>query len=453
MPFEMEEVVETISMVHLHHFDIRTVTMGISLRDCISSDIRETERKVKKKIGSYAKNLVSTVDEISKEFSIPVANKRIAISPASLLLDSLPPGSALRLAVALDEVAEEVGVDYIAGFSALVEKGMSKGERALIESLPEVLSKTKRLCSSMNIASTATGINMDVVQSLGPVIKEIAGKTEKQGGVGCAKFVVFCNAVQDNPFVAGAFHGVTEGEACISVGISGPGVVRRVIELHPSVSFDDLSNLIRKVAFKITRVGQLILDEASQRLSLPAGIIDLSLAPTPAEGDSVAEVLEAMGLEHCGCHGTTAALALLNESVKRGGLMAGTHIGGLSGAFIPVSEDRGMIRAVQAGALSLEKLEAMTCVCSVGLDMVCVPGDTPPEVISAIIADEMAIGMVNNKTTAVRIIPIPGTKPGDTYDFGGLLGEGIVQATRQASPLGFIRRGGRLPAPIISLTN
>jgi len=453
MPFEIEEVVETLSMVALHHFDIRTVTMGISLRDCISSDVAETERKVRRKVTTTARDLVATVNAISEEFAIPVANKRIAVTPCALVLDPLPPGSGIRLAKALDEAAASVGVDYIAGFSALVEQGMTKGDREVLESLPEVLSSTKRLCSSMNVATTKAGINMDAVQALGPTIKRVAELTAKQGGIGCAKFVVFCNAVQDNPFVAGAFHGSAVGETCLSVGISGPGVVRRVIELHPSASFDELSNLIRKVAFKITRVGQLVLDEASRRLSLPAGIIDLSLAPTPAQHDSVAEVLEAMGLERCGCHGTTAALALLNESVKRGGLMAGTHIGGLSGAFIPVSEDRGMIRAVQDGALSLDKLEAMTCVCSVGLDMVCVPGDTPPEIISAIIADEMAIGMVNNKTTAVRIIPIPGAGPGDTYDFGGLLGEGIVQGTSRYSPAGFIRRGGRLPAPIRALTN
>jgi len=453
MPFEIEEVIETLSMVALHHFDIRTVTIGISLRDCISSDVAETERKLTRKILSTAGRLVPVVNEISEEFGIPVANKRISVTPASMLLDPLPPGSALRIGKALDNVAKEVGVDFLGGFSALVEKGMTKGDKELFEHLPQVLASTDRLCSSINIGSTAAGINMDAVADLGKLIKKTAALTSATGGSGCAKFVAFCNAVQDNPFMAGAFHGISEGDSCVSVGISGPGVVRKVIELHPHVSIDELSNLIRKVTFKITRVGQLILDEAAKRLGLPPGIIDLSLAPTPAEGDSVADILEGMGVEKVGCHGTTCALALLNESVKRGGLMAGTHIGGLSGAFIPVSEDQGMIAAVKAGALSLDKLEAMTCVCSVGLDMVCVPGDTPADTISGIIADEAAIGMVNNKTTAVRIIPVPGKGPGDTQDFGGLLGIGIVQPVSKYSSTGLISRGGHLPAPVRSLTN
>jgi hypothetical protein len=334
-----------------------------------------------------------------------------------------------------------------------LEEGFTQGDRYLIESLPEVLASTDRLCSSINIGSTKAGINMDAVRELGGTIKRMAELTSSTGGSGCTKFVAFCNAVQDNPFMAGAFHGISEGDSCVSVGISGPGVVRKIVELHPHVSIDELSNLIKKATFKITRVGQLVLDEASSRLNLPPGIIDLSLAPTPVEGDSVAGILEAMGVEKVGCHGTTCALALLNESVKRGGLMAGTHVGGLSGAFIPVSEDQGMIRAVQAGALSLEKLEAMTCVCSVGLDMVCVPGDTPADTISGIIADEAAIGMINNKTTAVRIIPIPGAKAGDLHDFGGLLGQGIVQATSKFSSSGLVRRGGQMPAPVRSLTN
>ncbi len=453
MPLDIREVVETLSMVSIDLFDIRTVTMGISLRDCFDSDVAAAERKIVRKLRSRAGRLVETVDAVSRQYDIPVANKRIAITPLSLFLDALPAGSAVRLARAVDRCAVELGVDFVGGATALVHKAAGVGDRRLMEAYPEIMTATSRLCGSVNVGSTLSGINMDAVFDLGRIIKRIADATASSGGSGCARFVVFCNAREDNPFMAGAFHGVGEADCCISVGVSGPGVVRRAVELVPHASFDELAEVIKRIAFKITRVGQLMQDEVSKRLGVPRGIVDISLAPTPAEGDSVAAVLEAMGLEVCGTHGTTAALAFLNEAVKRGGLMAATHVGGLSGAFIPVSEDAGMISAALSGVLTLDKLEAMTCVCSVGLDMVCVPGDTPAETISGIIADECAIGLINDKTTAVRIIPVPGAKPGDKVPFGGLLGDGVVQEVHPQSCARFVSRGGRFPAPVRALTN
>ncbi len=448
------EIMETIKMISEEHLDIRTVTMGISLLSCTDSDAKKVCDNVYEKITRQAEKLVETAENIETEYGIPIINKRISVTPASMLLGaSENPDDFVMLAKALDRAAKTTGVNFIGGYSALVHKGMSIGDKALIASIPEALSVTERVCSSVNVGTTRAGINMDAVAQMGKIIKETAEKTKAQDGFGCAKLVVFCNAVEDNPFMAGAFCGVGEPDAVINVGVSGPGVVKCALEQVKGADFGVVAETIKKTAFKITRMGQLVAQEASRRLGVPFGIVDLSLAPTPAVGDSVAYILEEMGLEKCGTHGTTAALALLNDAVKKGGVMASSYVGGLSGAFIPVSEDAGMIEAAKLGALSLDKLEAMTCVCSVGLDMICVPGDTTAETISAIIADEAAIGMVNNKTTAVRIIPAPGKKVGDTVEFGGLLGTGPVMPVNGNSSAEFIHRGGRIPAPIHSLKN
>ncbi len=451
--FDLDDALEYLEWVHVDHFDVRTVTLGISVRDCASSSVAETERKLVKKIATRARRLRATVREVSEEYGVPIANCRIALSPLSLLCESLPKGSAVRIAKAVDQVAAEVDVDYVGGFTAIVPKGATDAERAFLEALPEALAATSRLCASVNAASTECGINMDVVRDLGGTVKEIARLTASTKGSGCCRLVVFANAPYDNPFIAGAFHGEGEGESAISVGVSGPGVVRHAIERHPSVPLDELADVIKRMAFKICRVAELVLGEVATRMALPRGIVDLSLAPTPAKGDSIANVLEAMGIERCGGHGTTAALMMLNEAVKRGGAMATRHAGGLSGAFIPVSEDMGMVRAAQEGYLTLGKLEAMTAVCSVGLDMVAVPGDTPAEVLSALMADELAIGVINNKTTAVRVLPVPGAKVGDLVDYGGLLGVAPVMAVAPGSPLQFVKRGGRIPAPLRALSN
>jgi len=453
MDFQLEEVVETLSMVAIEHFDVRTVTLGVSLRDCVDSDARTVIRKVLRKIGPLAKNLVQAVNEVSTELGVPVANRRIAITPISLVLEPCPASTYRELASALDQLLGELGVDFLGGYTALVHKGATRGDKAFLNSLPDVLASTKRICSSVNLASTRTGINMDAVAQMGETICETARLTASSGGFGAAKLVVFANAPEDNPFMAGAFYGVGESETSLSVGISGPGVVNHVVQQNPDLSIDELAELIKRTAFKITRVGELVLREVSARTGIPRGIVDLSLAPTPVKGDSVAGIIENMGLESFGGPGSTAALALLNEAVKRGGVMAATHVGGLSGAFIPVAEDSGIAQAVKAGSLNLEKLEAMTSVCSVGLDMVVIPGDTPPETISAIIADEAAIGVINNKTTAVRIIPVPGGKPGETVHFGGLFGSSPILPVSRFSPKRFIRRGGRFPAPLRGLTN
>ncbi|MBQ2696955.1 MAG: PFL family protein [Clostridia bacterium] len=448
------EIMETIKMISEEHLDIRTVTMGISLLSCTDSCAEKVCENVYEKITRQAEKLVETAENIETEYGIPIINKRISVTPVSMLLGaSENPEDFVRLAKTLDRAAKTTGVNFIGGYSALVHKGMSIGDRALIASIPEALSVTERVCSSVNVGTTRAGINMDAVAQMGRIIKETAEKTKAQDGFGCAKLVVFCNAVEDNPFMAGAFCGVGEPDAVINVGVSGPGVVKCALEEVKGADFGVVAETIKKTAFKITRMGQLVAQEASRRLGVPFGIVDLSLAPTPAVGDSVAYILEEMGLEKCGTHGTTAALALLNDAVKKGGVMASSYVGGLSGAFIPVSEDAGMIDAARVGALSLDKLEAMTCVCSVGLDMICVPGDTTAETISAIIADEAAIGMVNNKTTAVRIIPAPGKKVGDTVEFGGLLGTGPVMPVNKNSSQDFIHRGGRIPAPIHSLKN
>lgn len=453
MSFELQEILETLSMVSVQHFDVRTVTIGLSLLDCMDSSPQVVERKVVQKILRTAKNLVPTVDAISRQYGIPVANKRLAVTPMALVLNPLPPQSYLPIAKAIDKVVGDLGIDFVGGYSALIPKGATMSDVRLIQSLPEVLANTERFCSSVAIGSTTAGINMDGVLMVAQAIKAMAEATAHKGGLACAKFVCFCNAVEDNPFMAGAFHGTGEADAVVSVGISGPGVVLSAVQQHPDASIDELADVVKRTAFKITRVGQLVLDEASKRLGIPPGIIDLSLAPTPVPGDSVANILEAFGLERIGAPGTTACLALLNEAVKRGGVMASTHVGGLSGAFIPVSEDAGMIRAVQEGALTLEKLEAMTCVCSVGLDMIAVPGSTTVETIAGIIADEAALGMVNNKTTAVRIIPVPGKGVGEMVEFGGLLGSGPIMAVNGFSGARFARRGGRIPAPLRALTN
>ncbi|HOJ77485.1 MAG TPA: PFL family protein [Bacillota bacterium] len=454
MPYTPQEILETIQMVENYHFDIRTVTMGINILDCAAADIKSVANKASAKILRLAENLMNTVYLMEKTFGIPIINKRIAVTPISLLAQATDADSYLELAFMLDQVAAKLGIDFIGGYSALVHKGATVGETKLIESLPQALAQTKKVCASVNLATTKSGINMDAVMKMAEIIKAAAELSKEQDGLACAKLVVFANAPEDNPFMAGAFHGVGEPEATINIGISGPGVVKAAVERLPDdCDFRNLTEEIKRVAFKITRVGELIGRKVSQQLGIPFGIVDLSLAPTPAVGDSVANILEAMGLERCGCPGTTAALAILNDAVKKGGAMASSAIGGLSGAFIPVSEDAGMIEAVQAGALSIEKLEAMTCVCSVGLDMIAVPGSTSAETIAGIIADEMAIGMINNKTTAVRIIPVPGKKVGDLVEFGGLLGSAPIMAVKEFSPAKFVRRGGHIPAPLQALTN
>ena len=447
------EAYETLHMIENEHLDVRTITMGISLLDCMDSSAEKSCQRIYDKITKKAENLVKTGEDIENDFGIPIINKRISVTPVSLVAGSSDADSYVMFAKAMDKAAKEVGVNFIGGFSALVQKGFTKGDKILINSIPEALSETDIVCSSVNVGSTKAGINMDAVKLMGEVIKKTAHLTEKQDGFGCAKLVVFANAVEDNPFMAGAFHGAGEADCIINVGVSGPGVVKCALEKVKGADFGTVAETIKKTAFKVTRMGQLVACEASKRLDIPFGIVDLSLAPTPAVGDSVAYILEEMGLEKCGTHGTTAALALLNDAVKKGGVFASSSVGGLSGAFIPVSEDAGMISAASIGALSLDKLEAMTCVCSVGLDMIVIPGDTSASTISAIIADEAAIGMINNKTTAVRVIPAPGKKVGDVVEFGGLLGTGPVMAVNNFSSEEFISRGGRIPAPIHSLRN
>ncbi|SHI11192.1 hypothetical protein SAMN02745823_02516 [Sporobacter termitidis DSM 10068] len=447
------EILQTIEMIDQQHLDIRTITMGISLRDCADSDVTACCGKIYDKVTRLARNLVKTGSDIESEFGIPIVNKRISVTPIALVAESCQTEDYVPIAKALDAAAKEVGVNFIGGFSALVHKGFTNGDRRLIASIPRALAETERVCASVNIATTKAGINMDAVALMGRVIKESAGLTAKDGGMACAKLVVFANAVEDNPFMAGAFHGVGEPECVINVGVSGPGVVYHALQSIKGQPFDVVAETIKKTAFRVTRMGQLVAQEASRRLGVPFGIVDLSLAPTPAIGDSVADILEEMGLSSVGAHGTTAALALLNDAVKKGGVMASSHVGGLSGAFIPVSEDAGMIKAAQSGALTIEKLEAMTCVCSVGLDMIAVPGDTPWETIAAIIADEAAIGVINNKTTAVRLIPAPGKKIGDSVDFGGLLGTAPIMPVNPCDSGVFIGRGGRIPAPLHSLRN
>lgn len=447
------DILETITMIQDEHLDVRTITMGISLLDCCHSDIDTMCARVYDKITRYAKNLVSTGEQIEKEFGIPIINKRISVTPAAMILASCEDKDAVKLAKTLERAAVACGVNFLGGFSALVQKGFGPGDRELIEAIPEALSVTDHICSSVNIGSTKAGINMDAVAMMGHIVRKSAELTADRDCIGPAKLVVFCNAPEDNPFMAGAFHGAGEPDCVINVGVSGPGVVRSALAKAGGCDLTEVADIIKKTAFKITRMGQLVASEASRRLGVPFGIVDLSLAPTPAIGDSVAHILEEMGLETCGCHGTTAALALLNDAVKKGGVMASSHVGGLSGAFIPVTEDAGMIDAARCGALTLNKLEAMTAVCSVGLDMINIPGDTPAEVISAIIADEAAIGMVNSKTTAVRVIPAIGKGVGEELSFGGLLGSGPVMPLSTYSPAKFISRGGRIPAPMQSLKN
>lgn len=449
------EILETNQMIEKENLDVRTITLGISLLDCIDSDPERLNRKIYDKITTLAQNLVATGEEISREYGIPIVNKRISLTPIALV-----GGAACRtkedfvaLAKTLDRAAKEVGVNFIGGYSALVSKGMTASDRLLMESIPEALAATERICSSVNLGSTRTGINMDAVRLMGTIIKETAELTKDNDSCGCAKLVVFCNAPDDNPFMAGAFHGVTEADAVINVGVSGPGVVKKALEKARGKDFEVLCETIKKTAFKITRVGQLVAKRASEMLGVPFGIVDLSLAPTPAVGDSVAEILQEIGLEYPGAPGTTAALALLNDQVKKGGVMASSYVGGLSGAFIPVSEDQGMIDAVNAGCLTLEKLEAMTCVCSVGLDMIAIPGETKDTTIAGIIADEMAIGMINQKTTAVRLIPVIGKGVGDTAEFGGLLGYAPIMPVNSFSCDTFVNRTGRIPAPIHSFKN
>jgi hypothetical protein len=449
----IQDILETNRMIEQNKLDVRTITMGISLRDCGHPDIEVFCRNIYDKITRTAEHLVRVGEDIEAEYGIPIINKRISVTPIAIAAESCRTDSFVPVAQALDAAAKTVGVNFIGGFSALVEKGYTNGDKILIRSIPEALAQTERVCSSVNLGSTKAGINMDCVREMGEIIKRAAALTSDRDALGCAKLVVFCNVPEDNPFMAGAFHGVGEPETVINVGVSGPGVVKRALEDVKGRDFSIVADTIKKTAFKITRVGQLVAMEASRRLGVPFGIVDLSLAPTPAVGDSVAYILEEMGLESCGAPGTTAALALLNDAVKKGGLMASSHVGGLSGAFIPVSEDAGMIAAVERGSLSLEKLEAMTCVCSVGLDMIAIPGDTSAATISAIIADEAAIGMINNKTTAVRIIPVPGKKVGDMVEFGGLLGYSPILAVSRFHSDEFIARGGRIPAPIRSLTN
>lgn len=451
----INEVIETNKMISDMNLDVRTITMGISLLDCVGTDVDDTCTKIYNKITTYAKDLVSTGQEISRRYGIPIVNKRVSVTPIALVGGSVckTTGDFVKIAKALDMAADTIGVNFIGGYSALVNKGMTPADELLIRSIPEALSSTGKVCSSINVGSTKTGIDMDAVKILGEMIKDTAELTKEADSIGCAKLVVFCNAPDDNPFMAGAFHGVTEGDCVINVGVSGPGVVKKALEKVRGENFEELCETIKKTAFKVTRVGQLVAKEASKMLGVPFGIVDLSLAPTPAVGDSVGEILEEIGLEYAGAPGTTAALALLNDQVKKGGVMASSYVGGLSGAFIPVSEDQRMIDAVSAGALTLEKLEAMTCVCSVGLDMIAIPGDTSPATISGIIADEMALGMINQKTTAVRLIPVIGKTVGDQAEFGGLLGYAPIMPVNRFACDKFVNRGGRIPAPIHSFKN
>lgn len=452
--FDEDLILETINMIKLHNFDIRTVTLTISLRDCLSEDINSVCDKIKYKLDKYAKNLVSYANDIENDYSIPIVNKRIAVTPISLLGESCKVKDYVKIARTLDSCANNLGIDFIGGYSALVEKGFTSGDLSLIESIPEALATTERLCSSVNVGTSKAGINMDAVLKMADTIKKSAELTSDRDGLGAAKLVVFCNSVSDNPFMAGAYCGYGEPECALNIGVSGPGVVRAAIEsLDKNADLGVLSNKIKQTAYKITTTGELIGRKLASRLSVPFGVIDLSLAPTPAIGDSVAQIFQAMGLEHAGAHGTTAALAMLNDAVKKGGIMASSYVGGLSGAFIPVSEDAGMIEAATYGHLTIDKLEAMTCVCSVGLDMIAIPGDTPNSTIAGMIADEMAIGMINKKTTAVRVIPAPNKKVGDKVVFGGLLGEAPVMAVNKLNSAGFVNRGGRIPAPIHSLNN
>ncbi len=451
---ETKDILETINMIDNEHLDVRTITMGISLLDCIDEDIDKASSKVYDKVCRYAQDLVKTGEDIEREYGIPIINKRISVSPIGMVAAPCQSRNVVKFAKALDKAADTLGVNFIGGYSALVQKGFSAGDYALIESIPEALAVTEKVCSSVNIGSTKAGLNMDAVKMMGATVLEASKKTADRDCIGAAKLVVFCNAPEDNPFMAGAFHGVGEADCVINVGVSGPGVVRAALAKNGAgKTVDEIADMVKKTAFKITRMGQLVAQQASKRLCVPFGIVDLSLAPTPAVGDSVAYILEEMGLESCGCHGTTAALALLNDAVKKGGVMASSHVGGLSGAFIPVSEDAGMIAAAKRGTLDITKLECMTAVCSVGLDMIVVPGDITPETISAIIADEAAIGMVNSKTTAVRLIPAIGKKAGEELNFGGLLGKGPVMPIREGDPSVFINRGGRLPAPLQALKN
>ncbi len=451
---EVNDIIETIQMIKLQNLDIRTVTLALSLRDCITDDINKLCDNIYSKITNYARNLVSYADELADEYSIPIINKRISVTPISLVGEACKNPDYVKIAKTLDSVAKEVGVNFIGGFSALVEKGFTKGDEMLIESIPQALAQTERICASVNVASSKAGINMDAVLKMAQIIKESAYLTKEQDGIGAAKLVVFCNVPGDNPFMAGAFCGIGEPECALNVGVSGPGVVKAAVESLPEdADMSELANKIKSTAYKITSTGELVGRKLAKRLSVPFGVVDLSLAPTPAKGDSVAEIFQAMGLEHAGAHGTTAALAMLNDAIKKGGIMASSHVGGLSGAFIPVSEDSGMIDAAEKGYLTFNKLEAMTSVCSVGLDMIAISGDTPIETIAGIIADEMAIGMINKKTTAVRIIPAAGKNVGDHVNYGGLLGNAPIMRVSDLSSNSFVTRGGRIPAPIHSLNN
>ena len=451
--YSRKEILETISMVENEHLDIRTVTMGINLIGCQVFGIEETLTNIYDKITNSAKKLVRVCEEIEKEYGIPIINKRISVSPITLVVKSEDVAEYIKVAEVMEKAAREVSVNFIGGFSALVHKGFTRSDQLLLKAIPEALAVTNRVCSSVNVASTKAGINMDAVRIMGDIIKKTAENTADQSGIGCAKLVTFCNVPEDNPFMAGAFHGIGEPEVVINVGVSGPGVVLNAIKEHSELDFGGIADIIKKSAFKVTRMGELVGRAASKKLGVPFGIVDISLAPTPVTGDSVAGILESIGVTRCGAPGTTAALAMLNDAVKKGGAMATSYVGGLSGAFIPVSEDAGMIRAVEEGALSLEKLEAMSCVCSVGLDMIAVPGDTSASTISALIADEMAIGMINNKTTAVRIIPVPGRVVGDKVEFGGLLGSAPIMSISKWSSEIFVNRGGRIPAPLQALSN
>src|SRR3989442_1072573 len=453
MEYTQTEILETVRMTEMEHLDIRTVTLGLSLRDCATDTIAGTSERVREKIERVAARLVSTVNDIGAEIGIPIANKRIAVTPVSILTEGAR-GNPIDLGKAIDQAAASVGVDFVGGYSALVHKGFTNAESVFFDSIAEALSSTERLCGSVNVATTRAGINMDAVARVGRMIKDAAERTRERAGIACAKFVCFANSVEDNPFMAGAYHGIGEAEAVLNVGVSGPGVVNHAVRhADPDLPLDELSEVIKKLSFKLARAGELVAREAARRLGIPFGTMDLSLAPTPVTGDSVAEILEAMGFERAGAHGTTAALALLTDAVKKGGAMASSSVGGMSGAFIPVSEDAGMIEAARVGALTLEKLEAWTSVCSVGIDMVAVPGSTSAETIAAIIADEMAIGVMNNKTTAVRIIPVPGRDVGEMVEFGGLLVSAPIMPVNRFSPDQFIRRGGRIPAPLHSLRN